>query len=393
MKKKYVVIAGVVVGLLLLYRIAVLVFSSAKETAPRGGQMAIAVEIDSIRYEPIQEIRRFSGSVHPIYQYIVAPKVSGRLLRINKRIGDWVRSGEMIALIDDAEYQQAVREAEANLRIAESSLLEARSQFSLATQEQERATQLQQKGIASSAELDAANTNFIAQQSRLELAQAQVEQRQAALKSAQIRLSYTTLTVDQPGFIGERYVDEGALLSPNAPVVSVVGIDRVIVRTTIIEKDYGRIVTGQTASVQVDAYASEAFPGLVARIAPVLDEASRVAKMEVEVDNSSRILKPGMFAKVSVVLSHTDDAQIVPSKAIIGKNGTSHLYLVDMEKRAAREVPVTVGIVNGEKTEIVAPRLDGYVVTLGQHLLQDGTPVILPSVRQPESAGSAKNKN
>lgn len=392
MKKKNILIAvAVVILLLLAYRIGVLLFGGSDDAAQRGGQMPIAIEVEPVVNESIQEIRHFTGSIHPIYQYIVAPKVSGRLLRINKRIGDWVRAGEVIATIDDAEYQQSVREAEANLKIAESSLLEARSQFVLATQEQERVKLLQQKGIASPAELDAANTNYIAQQSRLELSQAQVEQRQAALKSAQIRLGYTTLAANQSGFIGERYVDEGALLSPNSPVVSVVGIDQVIVRTTIIERDYGRIANDQAATVRVDAFADEAFAGRVARIAPVLDEASRMAQMEVEVDNAGRKLKPGMFAKVSVVLSQNENAQIVPSKAIVGQNGTSSVFLVDAEKKTARHVKVQTGIINGEKTEIITPRLDGWVVTLGQHLLQDGSPVILPSPQTQEKNPSSKN--
>ena len=103
-----------------------------------------------------------------------------------------MQRGEVIARIDDAEYQQAVLEAEANLKIAEAALAETQSQLELATQELERAQSLQEKGITSPAELDAALTNYDAQQSRLKLAQAQVEQREASLKSAKIRFFITT---------------------------------------------------------------------------------------------------------------------------------------------------------------------------------------------------------
>ncbi|HNS73575.1 MAG TPA: efflux RND transporter periplasmic adaptor subunit, partial [bacterium] len=235
MKKKslFIVLAALFL-LFLLWRIAVLIFGGSDNAKRGSGQLPVAVETDSVRYEPIEEIRQFTGSVYPIYQYILAPKVSGRLLSIRKRIGDWVRAGEVVAVIDDAEYQQALREAEANLKIAEASLIEAQSQAILAAQELERVRLLKEKGIAAQAEFDVASSNEVARKSRLELAQAQVEQRQAALKSAQIRLNYTRLTASEPGFIGERFVDEGALLSVNSAVVSVVGIDRVIVRTTIV---------------------------------------------------------------------------------------------------------------------------------------------------------------
>lgn len=380
MKRKPLLLAvAVLFLLLLLWRIYALIFTSSTGSSGSGGALAIAVEVDSVRQESITDLRQFTGSVFPIYQYIVAPKVSGRLLTIRKRIGDWVRAGEPIAAIDDAEYLQALREAEANLKIAESALIEAESQALLAFQDLERVRLLKEKGIATQAEYDLASSNQIARNSRLELARAQIEQRQAALKSAQIRLGYTTLAASEPGFIGERFVDEGALLTVNAPVVSVVGIDRVIVRTTIVERDYGRIQVGQAASVSVDAHPGQLMPAMVARIAPVLDEASRVAKMEVEVENQTRLLKPGMFARVMVTLASSELAQTVPSKAIISRSGVNALFLTSADGRQARHIPVEVGIISGERTQIIAPRLEGMVITLGQHLLQDGSPILLPT--------------
>lgn len=132
-----------------------------------------------------------------------------------------------------------------------------------------------------------------------------MEQREAALRAAQIRLAYTVLTAPAPGFTAGRFVDEGALLSANALVILVVGIEKVIVRTTITERDYGRVHPGQPAAVSVDTYADRVSPGKVARIAPMLREESRMAEAEVEVNNDSLLLKPGMFARVIVVLQLT----------------------------------------------------------------------------------------
>jgi len=313
-----------------------------------------------------------------MYQYVVAPKVTGRIIQIRKRIGDWVERGEVIVRIDDAEYQQAVLEAEANLRIAQASLKETQSQLALAKQEMDRAKSLQEKGIASPSELDAALTNYDAQQSRLKLAQAQVEQREASLKSAKIRLSYTVLTATEPGFIGERFVDEGSLLSPNAPVATVIGIDSVIIQTTVIERDYGRIRIGQPALTGVDAFPSKRFAGHVARIAPMLQEASRVARMEIEVQNDSLLLKPGMFTRVHVILNEKDSAQVVPREAVVSRGGENGIFVVDSAGAAVRYHPVQIGIVAEDKMEILSPELGSIVVTLGQHLLEDGSPIILP---------------
>lgn len=382
MKKRLVVIIGLLVMAVLVFRIILILTKGSGDGRSNFQRPPVAVEVDRVRYGPIKEIRQFTGSVYPDYQYAVAPKVAGRILQIRKRIGDWVQKGEVIARIDDAEYQQAVLEAEASLKIAQASLTEAQSQFALAGQDLDRVQSLQQKGIASPAELDAAVTNYDAQQSRLKLAQAQVEQKQAALKSARIRLSYTVLAATEPGYIGERYVDEGTLLAPNAPVLSVIGIDTVIVRTTIIERDYGRIQTGQPAQVSVDAFPSKSFTGRVARIAPMLQQESRMAQMEVEVANDSLILKPGMFAQVDVVLAQRDSVQIVPSRAVVTRDGQKGVFVIEQEHSTARYVSVEEGIVTPEQTEILSPQLSGLVVTLGQHLLADGSPVILPQTGQ-----------
>ncbi|MCF7801613.1 MAG: efflux RND transporter periplasmic adaptor subunit [Candidatus Marinimicrobia bacterium] len=378
MNKKIGYGIGGLVVLFLLWRIISLIYTGSSNAGPRSGPPPVAVEVDSVRHGYLAETRQLTGTVFPQYKYVVAPKVSGRVMNLYKRIGDWVEDGEVVARIDDAEYEQNVIEAEANLNIALASLAEAETQFELARQDLDRVRSLQSKGIASSSELDAALSNYTAQESRYQLAQAQVDQRRAALKSAQIRLSYTVLTASKPGFVGERFVDEGALLAPNTAVLSIVGIDSVIVRTTIIERDYGYIRVNQPAQVSVDAFRDRTFHGSVSRIAPMLQEASRVAEMEVEVANGSRALKPGMFARVSIQTAERPNAQYVPSRALVRQGSETGVYLVNPQVKSARYVSVEIGIVSAEFTEIVAPELNDMVVTLGQHLLDDGSPVILP---------------
>ncbi len=373
MKKKTLYPLLVVFIVFLGWRIVTL-FTGGKGEE-REARPPVAVQVDSVQYTGIKQTRQFTGSIHPLYRYMVSPKVSGRILRIHKRIGDWVDRDEIIASLDAAEYEQAVIEAEANLRIAKASLLEAKSQYELARQELDRVKSLQQKGIASPSELDATTSTFEAQSSRLELANAQVEQREASLKSAQIRLSYTILKATEPGYIGERFVDEGGLIATNSPIVSVIGYKKVIVQTSVVERDYALMKEGQEAQVEVDAYPGRFFPGIVTRIAPMLQETSRVAQLEVEVDNDSLILKPGMFTHVRVVLAEKNNVCTVPRDAVVNHNGETGVYLVDVEASKAKFVPVVTGISQTDIIEIVDPPLQGLVVVLGQHLLEDGSPV------------------
>jgi RND family efflux transporter MFP subunit len=390
MKKRLYLIPIVIVLAALAVRIVLLVAKRSGGDDRQRQAAAVAVEVDSVRFGPIREIREFTGSVYPYNQYVAAPKVSGRVVEIRKRIGDRVRPGEVIARIDDAEYQQAVREAEANLKIAVASVADARSQLDLARDQKERMESLRAKELASNAEVDAVLADFSAKESRLRLAEAQVEQREASLESSKIRLGYTLLTAARAGYIGERFVDEGALLAPNAAVLSVIEIGTVIVRTTITERDYRLIRAGQPAEVLVDAFSSRTFPGRVSRIAPMLLEDSRVAQMEVEVRNDSLLLKPGMFARVRVMIASKARAQIVPTRAIAASSGETGLFMVPENESVARFVPIETGIANPDFTEILSPVLEGRVVTLGQHLLENGSPVLLPKDSSGEASAPAE---
>lgn len=382
--KKWLIIVASLVIVFLGFRLTLLIMEKTGGGKPDGQRPAVAVEVASVTFGPIAEVRSFTGTIFPYNQYVLAPKISGRVIEINKRIGDPVQAGELIAKIDDAEYQQAVREAEANLRIAEASMAESRSQLELARQEKERLKSLESRELATTAELETAVTNFEGRQARYQLALAQVEQRQAALESSRIRLSYTRLTASSAGFIGERFVDEGALLAPNTAVVLVVGIDSVIVRTTITERDYGRIEQGQPADVLVDAFQGSRFFGTVARVAPMMQEASRMAEMEVEVENGSYMLKPGMFARIEVTTAERDNAQLVPSSAVVERGGETVLFVIPDGEAVARFVRVITGIVTADLTEIIEPVISGRVVTMGQHLLDEGSPVMLDEESSPE---------
>ena len=382
MKKSRLRVLRIIVLILFIsflgWRIIELVTKKNNNNQNYNQERAVAIETGPIKYETIQEIKEFTGTIYPSYQYIIAPKISGRLEKITKRIGDFVKENEVIAIIDDAEYQQALLEARANLRISEASLAQANSQLVLAEIELNQIRSLIEKGYKSQTELESANATYISAQSQVDLAEAQIEQKKAALQLAEIRLSYTVLKASQPGFIAERFSDEGSLLTSNSPIVSIVGINTVIINSNLIEKIYGRIKVGQNAEIKTDAYPEELFFGNVTRIAPVLNENSRMAEMEIEVENNSLTLKPGMFCKINIILTEKNNAQTVPNKAIVSENGKTGIFIVQENETVARYIPVQTGITTEDRTEIIDPEIKGMVITVGQYQLKDGSKIILP---------------
>jgi len=393
MRRLVLILTVSVFVLLLGWRVVEHLRSGGTDSQGRGGRPAVAVTVAEVSVEPIQDVRLFTGSVFPQYRYLVATKVAGRVVSLGKRIGDRVRTGEEIARLDDAEYRQAEAEARANLDIAKAGLEEAQASLALDEKELDRARSLRERDLISDADVDNARSAFEAQKARTRLAEAQVSQRQAALEASRIRLDYTRLRAAEPGYVGERLVDKGALLPVNAAVVSVVGLDTVFVRASVIERDYGSIRPGQEAAIEVDAFPGRRFPGRVSRLAPVLKEESRVAEMEVVVPNPGHDLKPGMFSRVRVVIASEDAAQCVPAAAVVRRDEHDAVYMADEAEGVARYVPVTLGINAGTRVQVVEPALEGRVITLGQHLLEDRTPILLTGASKADTAGASRDRN
>jgi RND family efflux transporter MFP subunit len=396
LKKALIIIACVVVGGL-IFRVVQTTLRSGQAEGSRLKGPAVAVEVSPVRKTTIQDIGRFSGSLIPKSQFVVAPKISGRLEKLLVNIGDRVKAGQLIAVLDDEEYKQQAEQSKAELDVAKASLEESVSNLQVAGREFERAQALREKKIASESELDSASALYSAEAAKNKLAQAQVAQKEAALKAAQVRLSYTEIRVswegvDESQVVGERFVDEGAMLAANSPIVSVLDDSALTAVISVIERDYPKVRPGQEASAETDAFAGRSFSGKIARIAPLLKEASREARVEIEVPNDEGLLKPGMFVRVQIEFSRHEDATVVPQVALIRRNGAQGVFLADTEGMKARFVPITVGIIEGELAEVLKPPLTGSVVTLGHHLLEDGSSIVLPSRDLDTSSGQARAK-
>jgi len=392
--KKKLIIACALFGLGVLgWQIHAKIASRQSPSNARRANAPVAVEIVPVRQAAIRDEGRFTGSLYPLSDFVLAPKIGGRIEKILVRIGDRVEGGQLAAIIDDDELRQEVIQARAELEVARATLQERRNTLEKARREFERTVVLRQKKIASESQLDAAESEFKTQEAMVKVATAQLAQKEAALATANVRLSYAQIQVPANHaaaflVVGERFVDEGAMLAPNTPIASVLDISSLIGVIYVIERDYPKIRPGLEAEILTDAYPGRAFKGRVVRIAPLLQEKSREARVEIEVPNESRELKPGMFVRVELLFAEHPAATVVPAAALVKRNGNQGVFLADRETRTARFVPVTLGIMNGTLAEVASPTLAGSVVTLGQHLLEDGTPLLLPDLPREAASGS-----
>ena len=365
-----------------------------------GGQFskpAVAVEIADVRQQTIQDAGEYTGSLSPRSQFIVTSNVSGRLERLRVNIGDRVKQNQIIANVDDAIFQEQVQRAKADLDVANANLAEAESALLVAQREFERSKTLSKTKILSQSKLDAAEAAYHAAVAGVNVAKATVVSRESALKTAELNLSYTIIKASWSDgaptrIIAERFVDEGTLLKANDEVVSVVDIQSITCVIYVIERDYFRVKQGQQAEITTDAFAGTAFDGKVARIAPILKETSRQAQIEIDIPNPDERLKPGMFVRVRLQFEQIENATVVPVAALVTRNEQQGVFAVDMQRNTAKFVPVTVGVTNKDIAQIISPPLSGAVVTLGQHLLEDGASVTLPQPPQTQEQSSGEPK-
>ncbi|EGJ51897.1 efflux RND transporter periplasmic adaptor subunit [Desulfocurvibacter africanus] len=364
---------------------------------------AVTVAVQPVRTTTMRHTAEFTGTLLPKAQFVVAPNVAGRLERLLVNIGDTVRKGQLIAELDNREYAEQVEQARAELEVAQANVIDCLSALDVAERDLKRSRQLRDSNVVSQSELDKTEASFNTCRAKHLVALAQVRQKEASLEAAKVRLAYTRIHAswedsDVERIVGERFADEGATLKVGDPIVSVVTLDPLLAVINVIERDFPLVKVGQTAEVLADALPGKVFAGQVARRAPVLQESSRQGRVEVLVPNADGLLAPGMFARVRLSFAERSEVTAVPISALTTREGRQGVFMADPESLLARFVPMSVGITEGQWAEVVEPRIEGLVITLGQHLLEDGSAIALPSDKnagggQQKSPGSKPKKS
>jgi HlyD family secretion protein len=401
-----IVIALVGVGGLILYRSwASTEKRSASQRVARGD---IPVQVAPVTRQPMTYSLVANGDISPLMQVDLSPKVSGYLDKISVQIGDSVRQGQVIAQIDRAEFLQKVKEIEAKLaqakaaadeieagtrsediRQAEEAVKQAQSRFDNAKTTRQRMEALYSRQIISKKDFDNADTECAVCEAQLSSSQeklkqlkegarrevregsrAKVKEMEAILAQEQIRLQNTQIVAPFAGEIVRRNVDSGALVSPSTPLVTLIHLETLKVVANVLEKDVSLVKLGMKAKILTEAYPEKPFEGTVVRINKALDLATRTLQAEINIPNPGYLLKPGMFAKIEMILKEKPDALTVPRDAVLKEEGKEFVFAV--EGNQAFRKPVVTGIERENLIEIVEGVKDGdKIVVRGQESLKD----------------------
>jgi RND family efflux transporter MFP subunit len=410
-----IVVAGAVLLGVLVY--AGVIGGSHESAAARPGaaggggafarQQPMTVELASASRRNVAEHLLVVGNLIGAATVDVVPKVAGRLRAVNVRLGDSVSGGQVIAQIEDNEIVEQVKQAEASFEVAKATIRQREADLKFAETSLERSRNLYGRELLPKQTLDDSEARYQAALAQLDLARAQFMQAGSRVEELRITRTNTTIVSPVDGFVGKRLLDPGAFVATNTPLLSVVDIRLVRLVVNLVEKDLRRVATGAVGIVEVDAYPGETFEGRVARIAPVLDPATRTAEIEIEIPNSRFRLKPGMYARVGLTIARRENALVVPRNALIDIGGRRGVF-VPMAADPARAsdpppaagsgappqrvrfVGVETGIGDADYIEVTRGLTDGeHVVTTGAAALRDGDPILLAS---PRGAGGGRRE-
>lgn len=177
------------------------------------------------------------------------------------------------------------------------------------------------------------------------------------------------------GVVGRTYLDAGADIQLNTPVAFVVDMNQMHVLIQVPEQDLPDVKEDQTAHIYVDAFPKDTFEGKVIKVSPIIDLQTRTAPVEIEVPNPEHRLKPGMFARVELVMRVFENAMIIPEEAIAYESGKPFIFIVKEGKAQKRSIET--GMRKIGRVQITKGLEAGEVVVTAGHLkIRDGSQVI-----------------
>lgn len=379
--------------------------AEAAANAPVDVTTAAAIKRDLPRFFEA------TGSLAGDEQTDVAPQTAGKVVAVGVDIGSFVRRGQMLVKLDDAELklrvEQAatqVEQAKANVRQAEEKIglrpgqpfdpnrvaevAAAKVAFDLAERNFRRAEKLIESGDVSRSFYDEQRARRDQSKEQYDVALAQARQSYAAVEVARTNvanaqsqlalarknLSYSVIPAPIDGFVAERTADLGEYVSPQQKVVTIVRTNPLRIKIDIPEQAIPEVKVGQAVSVTTSAWPDKNFAGRVARIAPNVSAQSRTLSVEAEIENSSGALKPGQFATVRILQERPEPAVLVPARAVVTEAGVSRVFVIK-DGRAEQRV-IQTGQTEGDLIEVKnGVAADEQVATSGLERLSDGVAV------------------
>ena len=298
------------------------------------------VAIMAASYKDVPQSDVYTANVEAYAKNNIAPQSPSRIQKIYVEVGDFVRAGQIVAKMDEVSLNQS------KLSMANDSL------------EYSRIKKLYEQGGVSKSDFDAMELKYNVTRSQY-----------------QNLLENTILRSPVSGVITARNYDQGDMYA-GSPIYVVEQITPVKLYVGISEMDYTRVKKNDTVTLTADALPGKTFTGRIARIYPTIDAATHTFTAEVNVANSDRLLRPGMYARVTVNFG-SNHSIVVPDDCVVKQQGSGvRSVFVLQADNTVKEIVVTLGRHFGTEYEILSGVAEGdNVVVKGQASLKNGSKV------------------
>lgn len=344
--EQIVIILMIVTAALLLYSCGSNANSQVKEK--KQEETAIPVEASQVIQSSITATYSGSTNLEAEAEAVVVAKVSGVVKKIFLEEGNSVKTGQVLAKVDDEQYRLEVNQVHSILEKTSSEFERNESLF----------------------------RNKIVSQESYEKTKSEYNTQKAAYDLAKLRLDYTDIKAPINGVVSRRLIKVGNMVKADQPTFQVTDFDPLLAVLHIPEKEMSKLQVGYPAKLTADALPGSKFKGKISRISPIVDAGTGTFKVTVEVNDKTRRLKPGMFTRVEIVYDTHQNAILVPKNAILTEDTQAWVFVVDSDTVTKEEVQI--GYSNSTHVEVLSGlEVGDVVVTTGLGSLRDGSKVKL----------------
>ena len=319
----------------------------------------IYVEVTSPTQKEMMEIISATGTIMAEKQTTLASKIPGKIKSILIQEGQEVAADQKLIQLESKELELQTEIAESAHRSAASAIDE---------ENYKRHKALYEEGVITKSEFDKIESEYKA-------AKADKERLEKTVKLQEEQKTSSEITAPFPALTAQILVHEGEVIAAGQPLAMLVSMDTVNVEVPIASQNIEKIQKGLQAHVTVDS-SSEPFQGTLENISPVADPVSRTFNTKIKIENKNRILKPGMFAKVSIIIQRRPQAITLPKTVLVKKEDLPGKWIYTLKNKKAHLQQIQTGLESKDDIEVTSS-LDPLemVVTAGQSELYEGAPV------------------
>lgn len=361
MKRAFTALAIVtawLVAALIVYRVR---DSIARNAGDPQGDRPLSVAVALVEQRSMPELVSITGVIRASNEAVVFAKMPGRVTRVLVEVGQAVKEGDLLAVLDAVDFAWRVKQAEAQLKAAQAGLATARAQHKMATSSWERAQALHRKGALSQADFEQADAGFQLAAGGSATAEAQLALADAALGLAKQAHADMRVTTPIAGIVARRLIDVGAQTGPGQPAFVVQDQRALKMHGTVAASEVARLAKGAPVRVMVDELPGRVLVGVLSSIAPTLEQESRRGAVEVQLTPTQGLL-PYMFGHADIGFGTEGGVLVVPASAVLPTADGAVIWTVRSGKavklkptlgaRVADDIVITSGLQAGERVII-----------------------------------------